>query len=55
MDPGPLLTPPPFTLVNKHTLTRLLPSILSTLSKAKFIAIDTEFTGLGSSPKTRAA
>lgn len=50
--PGPL---PTYNQVTKHNLAQMQPMIVHLLKEASFIALDAEFTGLGSSSQiTRA-
>ena len=45
---------PSFNLVNRHNLNALSLAIKLLIGKAHHIALDTEFTGLGDSKRTRA-
>ncbi|KAG0208446.1 Target of EGR1, member 1 (Nuclear) [Mortierella sp. GBA30] len=46
---------PTYNQVTKHNLAQLQPVIVQLLKEAAFIALDAEFTGLGSNPETTRA
>lgn len=46
-------TIPPFTRIDRHNLESVHLAIKHSIAQATFIALDTEFTGLGDQRKTR--
>jgi hypothetical protein len=41
------------TLVDRHNFSQVLPQLLALVGEAAFVAVDTEFTGLGESRDVR--